>query len=144
MAKTRFNEMRKSLTNMNVSMQLRLRLLKCSVWSVLFYGCKAWTLDRKLRRRLNAVEMWLLRRMLRVLRTALLTNKRVMEIAGVYMPADGRVVGMHGICTSFVDCCQRYGLVVGCTVFPVKKSAQGHMEESTRSDSRSGQPHCKV
>ena len=29
MAKTRFNEMRKMLTNMNISMRLRLRLQKC-------------------------------------------------------------------------------------------------------------------
>ena len=38
MAKNRFNEMRKVLTNMNISMRLRLRLLKCFIWSVLLYG----------------------------------------------------------------------------------------------------------
>ena len=44
---------------------------------------------------------------------------------GVYMPADGRVVGLHGIFTSFVDCCQRYGLVVGGTMFPHKQVHKG-------------------
>ena len=83
MAKTRFQEMRKVLTNMDVNMKLRLRLLKCFIWSVLLYGCEAWTLDMKLRRRLEAVEMWFLRRMLRVPWTARLTNERVMEMAGV-------------------------------------------------------------
>ena len=66
MAKTRFNEMRKVLTNMNVSMQLRLRLLKCFIWSILVYGGKTWTMDQKFRRRLVAVEMWFLGRILRV------------------------------------------------------------------------------
>ena len=83
MAKSRFNEMRKVLTNMNISMRLRLRLLKCFIWSVLLYGCEAWTLDQKLRRRIEAVEMWFLRRMQRIPWTARVTNVRVMEMAGV-------------------------------------------------------------
>ena len=66
MAKSSFDNMRKILTNMNLSMKLRLRMLKCFVWSVLLYGCEAWTLDRELRRRVEAVEMWFLRRMLRI------------------------------------------------------------------------------
>ena len=83
MAKTRFNKLRKALTNTNVSMQLRLRLLECFIWSVLVYGCEAWTLDQKLRRRLVAVEIWFLRRMLRLPWKGRLTNERVMEMVGV-------------------------------------------------------------
>ena len=83
MAKSSFDNMRKILTNMNLSMKLRLRMLKCFVWSVLLYGCEAWTLDRELRRRVEAVEMWFLRRMLRIPWTARMTNERVLELAGV-------------------------------------------------------------
>ena len=83
MAKTSFNNMRKVLTNMNLSMKIRLRMLKCFVWSVLLYGCEAWTLNRELRRRVEAAEMWFLRRMLRIPWTARMTNERVMELAGV-------------------------------------------------------------
>ena len=82
MAKTRFNEMRKVLTNMNVSTRLRLRLLKCCIWSVFVYSCKAWSLDQKLRRRIVAVEMWLLRRMQIARWTEIFTNEIVLEMAG--------------------------------------------------------------
>ena len=83
MAKTSFNSMRKVLTNMNLGMKIRLRVLKCFVWSVLLYGCEAWTLDKTLKRRIEAVEMWFLRRTLRLPWTARITNERVLEMAGV-------------------------------------------------------------
>ena len=83
MAKSSFANMRKILTNMNLSMKLRLRMLKCFVWSILLYGCEAWKVDRELKRRVEAVEMWFLKRMLRIPWTARMTNERVFELAGV-------------------------------------------------------------
>ena len=56
--------MKKELTNLNVSMILLLRLLKRFIWFVLVYECEAWTKDLKMRRRLDAVVMWFLRRLL--------------------------------------------------------------------------------
>ena len=38
MAKTSFGNVRKVLTNMDSKFEIRLRLLKCFVWSVLLYG----------------------------------------------------------------------------------------------------------
>lgn len=81
--KTTFNKMKKLLTNMSISMQTRLRLLKCFVWSVLLYGCEGWTLTERLKRRIEAMEMWCLRKMMRIPWTARMTNGRVMEVAGV-------------------------------------------------------------
>ena len=75
--------MRKVLTNINLSMKLRLRLPKCFVSSVVLYGCEAWTLDRTLKRRVEAAEMWFLRRMLRIPWTARMTKEMVIELAGV-------------------------------------------------------------
>ena len=83
MAKSSFGKVRKVLTNMELDLRIRLRLLKCFVWSVLLYGSEAWTLDKKLKKRLEAAEMWFLRRMLRVPWTARMTNERVLELAGV-------------------------------------------------------------
>ena len=48
-----------------------------------------------------------------------------------YCPGDGQTVGKHGIGirndngTRFVDCCQRYGLVIGGTIFPHKTVHKG-------------------
>ena len=83
MAKTTFNSMRRILTNMNINMRLRTRLVKCFVWSVFMYGCEVWTLDKRLKGRIEALEMWILRRMMRIPWTARVTNERVMEMAGV-------------------------------------------------------------
>ena len=91
MAKTTFNSMRKILSNMNIDMKLRMRLVKCFVWSVLMYGCEVWTLDKRLKRRIEAVEMWILRRMMRIPWTARVTNERVMEMAGVRRELMGAV-----------------------------------------------------
>ena len=66
MATATFNKMKKVLSNLNLNMAIRLRLLKCFVWSVLLYGSEVWTLDKKLKKLIEAVEMWFLRRMLRV------------------------------------------------------------------------------
>ena len=50
---------------------------------------------------------------------------------GNYNLGDGRVVGNHGLGirndngTRFVDCCQRYGLVIGGTIFPHKGVHKG-------------------
>ena len=82
-SKSNFGKMRKLLTNMSLSVELRVRLLKTYIWSVLLYGCESWTITATMRRKLEAAEMWMLRRMLRVPWTARMTNEEVMRRAGV-------------------------------------------------------------
>ena len=43
MAKANFGKMRNILTNLSLNAQLRLRILKCYIWSGLLYGCESWT-----------------------------------------------------------------------------------------------------
>ena len=83
MAKTNFGKMRGILTNMSLNTELRVRILKSYVWSTLLYGCESWTIKADMRRRLEATEMWFLRRMLRVPWTARRTNEEVLQMAGV-------------------------------------------------------------
>ena len=47
-------------------MQLRMRVLKCYVWSALLYGCESWNISSVMRKILEAAEIWFVRRMLRV------------------------------------------------------------------------------
>ena len=51
MAKTSFNQMSPVLKDRKLSIPLKVRLLKCFVWSVLLYGCESWTLSAALTRR---------------------------------------------------------------------------------------------
>ena len=82
MAKGNFGKMRRILTNLRLGMNIRLRLLKCSVCFTLLYGCEAWNINGFMRRRLEAEEMRFTRRMLRIPWTARRTNEEVLGMAG--------------------------------------------------------------
>ena len=56
--------------------------LKAYIWSILLYGCECWTLTKDLERRLEAAEMWYIRRIMRISWTEKKSNEEVMEIAG--------------------------------------------------------------
>ena len=59
------------------------RLMKALVWPVATYGCESWTLRKNEETRLDAFEMKVLRRILRVSWTAKKTNEWVLNKAGV-------------------------------------------------------------
>ena len=61
MAKTSFNQMSPVLKDRKLSIPLKVRLLKCFIWSVLLYGCESWTLSAALTRTIEATEMWFYR-----------------------------------------------------------------------------------
>ena len=63
MEKASFGQMRKVLTNLQFNIDTRKRVLKAYVWSVLLFGCESWTISKDMRRKLEATEMWFLRRM---------------------------------------------------------------------------------
>ena len=54
------------------------------VWSVLLYGSESWTISRAMQERLQAVEMWFLRRMLRIPWVDRVTNEEVLGRAGTH------------------------------------------------------------
>ena len=57
MAKTSFNQMSPVLKDRKLSIPLKVRLLKCFIWSVLLYGCESRTLSAALTRNIEATEM---------------------------------------------------------------------------------------
>ena len=58
--------MAKILTSGNISIELRSRIAKCYIWSILLYGAETWTLTKVTCDKLEAFEMWLYRRMFRI------------------------------------------------------------------------------
>ena len=81
MGKARFGQMRRILTSISLNNEVRLRLLKSYIWSGMLYGCESWTISKEMRR-LEAAEVWFLRRMLRIPWVAKRTNQDVIQIAG--------------------------------------------------------------
>ena len=65
-ARTAFGSMAKILTLRNISIELRSRIAKRNIWSTLLYGAETWTLTKVTSDKLEAFEMCLYRRMLRI------------------------------------------------------------------------------
>ena len=82
MGKARFGQMRGILTNMSLSSEICLRLLKNYVWSGKLYGCESWAISKEIRRRLEAAEVWFLRGTMRIPWTARRTNQEVIQVDG--------------------------------------------------------------
>lgn len=81
-ARASFNSMRSMFTSRDLSLSLKIRLVKCYVFSVLLYGAEAWTLTEALMKRLEAFEMWTYRRILRISWTDHITNIEVIRRIG--------------------------------------------------------------
>ena len=81
LAKKAFMEKKSLLVSNKLRMNCKLRFLKCYVQSVLLYGCESWTISDINKKRLEAAEMWFLRRMMRISWVKKMTNERVMELA---------------------------------------------------------------
>ena len=65
-ARIAFKSMAKILKSRNISIELRSCIAKCYIWSTLLYGPETWTLTKETSDKLEAFEMWLYRRMLRI------------------------------------------------------------------------------
>ncbi|GFO13215.1 RNA-directed DNA polymerase from mobile element jockey [Plakobranchus ocellatus] len=73
--------MKTILTNKHISIETRIRALQYYIEPVLMYGCEAWTISKQIQNKLEATEMWFLRRMLRIPWTTKKTNERVLNEA---------------------------------------------------------------
>lgn len=78
-ARACFKRMDKVLCSRNLSIKLRVRMLHCYVWPVVFYGSEAWTLKADTQKRLEAFEMWCYRKMLRIGWTKKVSNVKVLQ-----------------------------------------------------------------
>ena len=79
LAKQAFIDLGYILRNKKMSFRIRFRLLKCYVWSVFLYGCESWTMTNETIKKVNALELWFLRRMQRISWTAHVTNETVLN-----------------------------------------------------------------
>lgn len=78
-AKSTFNSMKKILTNTNLSITVRKRVLQSYIMPILLYGCETWTMSKQITKQLEAAEMWFWRRMQRIPWTAKKTNEEVLR-----------------------------------------------------------------
>ncbi|GFR89952.1 endonuclease-reverse transcriptase [Elysia marginata] len=60
--------------------------MKCFVWSPFLYASETWTLNKNTEKRIEAMEMWIYRRMQRISWKEKVTNKKVLESVGLQRP----------------------------------------------------------
>ena len=60
-------------------MPTKVRLVKAMVFPVVMYGCESWTVKKSEHRRIDAFELWCLRRLLRVPWTARRSNQSILK-----------------------------------------------------------------
>lgn len=77
-ARKMFISMRRFFTS-NLSLELKVRMIRCYVFSDLLYGCESWTLDPAIEKKLEAFEMYLYRRILRISWMQEITDEEVLN-----------------------------------------------------------------
>ena len=77
---------RKVMTNLDsilksrdITMSIKVCLVKAMVFAVVTYGCKSWTIKKAECQRIDAFELWCWRRLLRVPCTARIPNKFILK-----------------------------------------------------------------
>ena len=58
------------LKSRDITLSIKVRLVKVIVFPVVMYGCESWTIKKAERRRIDAFELWCWRRLLQVPWTA--------------------------------------------------------------------------
>ena len=80
-AKTNFLKMKNVLTTKKLSMKTRKKILYCYIISTLMYAAETWVINAADWKRIEAFEMWALRKMMKISYTAHMTNEEVLKKA---------------------------------------------------------------
>jgi len=77
---------RKVMTNLDsilksrdITLSIEVHLVKAMVFPVVVYGCESWTIKKAEHRRIDALELWCWRRLLRVPWTARRSNQSILK-----------------------------------------------------------------
>ena len=80
-ARSTFIKMRDVLTSRKLHLEIRKHLVRCYVLSTYLYASESWTLNKQMEDKINAFEMWICRRMFRILHLDRKTGVEVLEMA---------------------------------------------------------------
>ena len=78
-ARTTFMQMRSMLCSKDLSLNMKKKIIQCYVHPILLYGAEAWTMSEASESRVNAFEMWMYRRVLKISWTEHVSNVEVLR-----------------------------------------------------------------
>ena len=67
------------LKSRDITLLIKVHLVKAMVFLVVMYGCESWTIKKAEHQRIDALELWCWRRLLRVPWTASRSNKSILK-----------------------------------------------------------------
>ena len=69
-----------TLKSRDITLPIKVHLVKAMVFPVVMYGCESWTVKKAEHRRIDAFELWCWRRLLRAPWTARRSNQSILKI----------------------------------------------------------------
>ena len=76
----------------DITFPTNVHLFKAMVFPVVMYGCESWTVKKAERRRIDALELWCWRRLLRVPWTARRSNQSILKEIGPGISLEGMML----------------------------------------------------
>ena len=70
------------LKSRDITLPIKVHLVKAMVFPVVMYGCESWTVKKAKHRRIDAFELWCWRRLLRIPWTAGRSNQSILKEIG--------------------------------------------------------------
>ena len=67
------------LKSRDITLSTKVHLVKTMVFPVVMYGCESWIIKKAEQRRIDAIELWYWRRLLRVLWTVRISNQPILK-----------------------------------------------------------------
>ena len=77
------------LKNRDITLPIKICLVKAMVFPIVRYGCKSWTIKKAECWRMDAFELWCWRRLLRVPWTARRSNRSIQKEVSLEYPLEG-------------------------------------------------------
>ena len=121
MAKKRVQDLTSIWRSRGIRKSVKMSIVKCLVWPILLYGCEAWSLTEANKRKIEAAELWVYRRLLCINWRERRTNESVLGELGVERKLLGLVKRRK--LSFFGHACRGGGLVkdVICGYHPGKR-----------------------
>ena len=83
------------LKSRDITLPTKVPLVKAMVFPVVMYGCESWTVKKAERRRIDALELWCWRKLLRVPWTARRSNQSILKEISPGCSLEGLVLKLN-------------------------------------------------